>query len=145
MKVIATLAAALLLAACGSVAPLTSSGSPASDSPGTTPAPVVSKAVSLKGSHSKVLKVQLASLTYIVNWTAKGGQCFGSAGCNGDNFVVDVVGADGAEDNIVNEITSNNVKKGSTGETTYTIHDAGLYLLKVDASELTWTITFTPI
>lgn len=112
----------------------------AGQSPAAVPTPA-SKVVVVKNKGSRVAHVTLAAISYTVAWTAKGGTCFGSAGCNGDNFVVDIVGAGGASDNIINEIT---IYKGSSGETLYTINDPGAYILKVDASSLSWTLTFTP-
>ena len=126
----------------GTATPLTSTpgGSTTSAAP-VAAAPAVLK---VTGKGSKVPHITLAAVTYVVSWTAKGGTCFSGAGCIGDNFQVDVQGSGGSDDNIVNEVTSNNIKKGSTGETSYTVTGAGVYLLKVVASSLTWTITFTP-
>ena len=95
--------------------------------------------MTVKGKGSRVPKVSLAAGLYVVSWTAKGGMCIGSS-CFADNFIVDIVGADGQSDGLINEIPA---YKGDSGETTYTISDAGTYLLKVQATQ-TWTITFTP-
>jgi hypothetical protein len=100
--------------------------------------------VKLKGAGSKVVKANLKSINYIVSWTAKGATCFGSAGCVGSNFVVDAVRADGNDYNIFNEVTADSATKVSSGETLYQPESTGVYLIKVDASVLTWTITFTP-
>ena len=149
VKVLVALASICLLgAACGSTSPspLTGPGAITSPAPDVSAATVVAAVkVALKGTGSRVPKVTLQAVTYIVSWAAKGGECFGSAGCSGENFFVDIVGADGQSDNIVAETTSDNIKVGSSGETTYTIGDAGLYLIKVKASNLTWTIVFSPV
>lgn len=141
------LTAAVMLAgaACSgdgsSVTPLSSSA-PEAAATASAAAKVAAAPIVVSGSGSTVPHVTLPAANYIVSWTAKGGTCYGSAGCNGDNFMVDVVGGNGS-DNIVNEITSSDVATGSKGETLLSIHQSGSYLLKIVASNLTWTLTFT--
>lgn len=149
MKFIVLAAVSLLaIVGCsdGSVAPLSSASSaPAAAVASSAPAaPVAAIApIVLTGSGSMVPHITLKAATYIVTWAAHGGTCYGSAGCSGDNFIVDIVGGNGATDGIVNEITSNDINVGSRGEGVYTVHQSGAYLLKVDASTLVWMITFT--
>jgi len=125
----------------GTATPLTSPNTaPATSGATVTPPAPVSATFTVKGKGSRVPHITLQAVTYVVAWTAKGGTCFYGS-CTGGNFIVDVVGSDGTDDNVVNELPN---YKGSTGETTYTVNNAGVYLLKVDASGETWTVKFTP-
>ena len=139
----------LTLAACdtsGTASPLTSpnTSSPAVSGATVSPVAPASATFTVKGKGSRSPHITLQAITYVVSWNAKGGQCFGSAGCLGSNFIVDVVGGGGSDDNVINDTTPDNISKSTTGETPYTVTDSGVYLLKVDASSVTWTVTFTP-
>lgn len=97
-----------------------------------SPSPIASKApaqpVSLSGSGSKVINVELASADYRVTWTATGH----------DNFIVIVHGQ--SDTHLINEIPPS----PSSGEAFFP-SGGGQFTVEIKASTLTWTITFTPV
>ena len=128
---------AFLLAACSATDQGMPGSSPSSASaadrtsptpiPTPTPAPTP---LALSGSGSKVTDpFHLASGNYRVSWTAQGHS----------NFIVHIHAGD-QDQGLVNEIPP----EPSSGEAFFRA-GGGQYFLEIDASTLTWTITFTPI
>jgi hypothetical protein len=111
-----------------------------------TPAAQAAAVVTISGHGSKVAKVHLLPVDYIVSFAARGGVCFGGSTCVGDNFIADLTGGSGGDTNLANEITPDNLKKYVTGETLLQgLQDDGIYLVKIQTSgPVTWKIVFTP-
>jgi hypothetical protein len=124
--------------------PVTPGQSPGSSS--NSPVAAAAVVVTISGHGSKVAKVHLLPVDYIVDFAARGGVCLDASTCIGDNFIADLTGGSGPDTNLANEITPDNLKKYVTGETLLQgLQDDGIYLVKIQTSSpVTWKMVFTP-
>lgn len=120
---------------CAGLAGVSTSSSHSSPTTGLSvsprPSPVARQTVTESGQGSKIITpFHLGQGNYKVTWTAQGH----------DNFIVHIALGDQTQ-HLVNEIPPN----PSSGETLFYSPQESDYILQVEASTLSWTITFAPI